>query len=293
MKKVLLVMFILLFVVMSGCSKENVSVEEAILEKAEVAIEGFDLVQGQEFSVYLDDGIYHININGDELLIKLEKHIHDVAKSNTEELNSDLMTIVKKSREKVIEFIKQSKILKDKDKLMNYINGLNIQIADFSQNSGAAEYDLHQDTIYINRIYKEDVCEWMVVHEYIHALCQKTNGGEQNLRYPYQLFNEALTDIITAELNPRLSKNIESGYKKYYEFIYLYLGCTGMEGLEAYFYGYDEILKSISGLELDIFVESIEQVEMQENAIVIICNCINKWGLEGLINNQPFSCINN
>lgn len=281
MKKIInFVLALVMMFSMCSCTSSTKNYDNDIIEISTTLLEEWEPEEGRSFSVTVDSqNIYHIDINGDELQVQLVKEpIKRHEKCNFEEYNSKL---VETSREKVVDYINSSTILKNKELLIEYINNVPFKTADYidSSNTGA-EYDLDEDTIFINRYSQDYLCEWMIVHELIHALCQKTNGGLENLLYPYTLFNEVLTDIITASINPDLSDEIMSAYSEYYDWIYLYLGCVGISGIEAYFYGYDEILAKIPQNELDIFVESLEQINCVENAIVIVCNCINEWGLE-------------
>lgn len=280
MRRILSSILILVIILsMCACTSSSIDYDGELIKTANIMLEEWGLEEGRKFSVTLDDDdIYHIDINGEELMVKIEgKFNKHIQKSNTKEYNSK---VIDSSRNKVIDYINNSQILKDKEELVNYIKNIPCKIADFSEGEAAAEYDYKEDTVFINNKHKEDICEWMIVHELVHALSQKTNGGIENERYPYNVFNEALTDTITSSMNPKLVQDGISLYSKYYEWIYLYLGCVGLDGIEAYFYGYDKILEKIPEEELDIFVESIEQVDSQEDAIVIICNCINTWGLE-------------
>lgn len=275
---ILLIISILLS--MCACTTFNENYDDEIIQTSNAMLEEWGLEEGRTFSVSKDiEEVYHIDINGEELLIKIEDNTKEgYIKTNAKEYNSE---VVENSRGKVIDYISTSNILKDKEELIEYINNVPFKIAEYqNKNDTIAEYDLKEDTVFINSKNLELVCEAMIVHELIHALCQRTNGGAQNLRYPYATFNEVLTDIITASMNPEIIPGMQSGYMEYYQWIYLYLACVGIEGIEAYFYGYDKILTQIPEEELDIFVESIEQIDSTENALAIVCNCINDWGLE-------------
>ena len=269
-------------ILISMCScTSNKTVDDKIIEISNGVLDVWGLEEGRTFSVVLDDqGIYHVDINGTEVLVEIEKdYIVENAKSNITECDSEVMEIAKASKDKVINYIKDSNILKDKDELVEYINNIPVQMADFAI-CEVIEYDSEYDSIFINNQSRAEVCEWLLIHEIMYALSQKTNGGVENERYSYSLFNEVLTDVITAEMEPEITFEIESEYSDYFTWMYLYLGCVGIDGIEAYFYGYDDILQRIPETELDIFVELFEHVNNNEDAIVILTNCINDWGLE-------------
>ena len=285
MKKFIsIVLLICMCIYICACTTEsNKNFDKQIIQTSNTMLEEWGLEEGRTFSVSLDrKDIYHIDINGEELLIKIEEDVNTfIEKTNRKEYSSK---VVEMSKKKIINYINDSDILKDKEELVQYINNLTFKTADFPADgdSPPAEYDYKEDVIFINNSFKKYICEWMLVHELVHALCQKTNGGIENERYPFDRFNEVLTDVITASMNPKIKDGISSVYSQYYGWIYLYLGCVGIDGIEAYFYGYDEILSKIPEAELDIFVESVEALGSQMDAIVIICNCINKWGLENM-----------
>jgi len=260
----------------------NKNIDDEIIETSNKLLEEWGLEEGRTFSVVIDDqDIYHIDINGYELLVTLEEpeNFEETTVANVGECDSKVLSIVKKSKEIIINYIDTSNILKDKEELKQYINDIPVKMADLSIDA-AAIHDAVSETIFVSYQHLEAICEWMIVHELVHALCQKTNGGIENERYALNTFTEVLTDIITKGMEPKITSGIESTYSIYYNWVYLYLGCLGIDGIEAYFYGYDEILKRIPEAELDIFVEAFEQVEYSEDAIIVVCNCINDWGLE-------------
>ena len=281
MKKIIISLLMIL-VVISICScTSNNTVDDTVMEISAIELDAWGLEEGRTFSVVIDnDGLYHVDINGREIVVQIEKDYNlENAKSNITECDSEIKEIARTSKEKVVNYINDSKILEDKEELVEYINNIPVLMADFA-NSEVAEYDLESDSIFINNENRVDVCEWLIVHELVYALSQKTNGTIEKGRYQDDLFNEVLTDIITAGIEPNGIEVYESEYFAYHGYVYLYLGCVGIDGIEAYFYGYDEILEKIPEAELDIFVESLKYVNDSEDAVIIVCNCINDWGLE-------------
>lgn len=281
MKKLFSILLII-GVLISVCSCTfNKNVDESLIETSNGILGTWTFEEGRTFSVVVDDNnIYHVDINGTEKLVEIEeKDIVENTKSNISECDLEVMEIVKASKNKVVDYINNSKILKDKEALVEHINNVVVKMADFSIDE-AAEYDSELNSIFINNKNRADVCEWMIIHELVHALYTKTNEGVENSKYQNTLFNEVLTDLITAEMEPEIIFEMESKYFSYYLWMYNYLGCVDFDGIEAYFYGYDKVLERIPEAELDVFVESLENENESEDAVVILTNCINDWGLE-------------
>lgn len=117
----------------------------------------------------------------------------------------------------------------------------------------------------------------MCVHEFIHAICYYTHDlNIENEIYANSLFNETMTDIITAALNPNLKAGIKSSYSNYYNFVYPYINLFGETAIEAYFYGYDEIYKQIGEDEFNFFILVTNNLD-KEYAEVYYNNMIFKW----------------
>lgn len=279
MKKIFSSLLTILMVVSICSCSSNMNVDEDVIGSANSLFEMWDFEEGRTFSVVKNDqDIYHVDINGQELLFKVEKDYNiENAKSNITECDSEVLEVVKASKDKVINYINDSKILKDKEELVNYINNIPVKMADFASDK-EAEYDYESDSIFINNKHREDICEWAVAHEFICALSNKTNGGVQNERYPHSLFNEVLRHNIIVAMHLEIVDHCPSKYLGQYNYVRMYLACVGIDGIEAYFYGYDEILERIPEAELDIFVDALEQVDYNEDAVIIVCNCINEWG---------------
>ncbi len=241
-----------------------------------------------------DDGfIYYANVNGKENEIDVPFISEDnrTTVSNLTDLSDSEDYIATKSLKRIRKYIKSSKILKDKDEILNFIEGIKIQEADFSNeeenmNNGAMFYP-EDEAIYINRYNREYVCEWMLVHEYVHAISYYTNGHQTGI-YSHNYFNELLTDVITASMNPKISKDIQSEYYLNSYLIYPYINLFNEKAIEAYFYGYTDIYKEIPKDELDFFVLVLENYGMQYS-VQYYNNIVYKWYMEDLANNAlPF-----
>ena len=176
-------------------------------------------------------------------------------------------------------YIETSSILIDKNNIENYINSLSIKAADFTDDSAVGAYFSADDSvIYVNNEISEYVCEWMVCHEYIHAIAYFTHG-EINLDevpYAYSLYNEVWTDLLASSMDPEINESIESYYKGYYTLLYPYINIFGDETIKSYFYGYDSMYQKTSKSEFDFFVDVFENFG-QQNSEVYYNNLILKW----------------
>ena len=240
----------------------------------------WDSEYGRSFSVYLDDdGVYHADINGVEKQFSKPEEVPEENEiSNITDCTSEEEIIINSSKNKVIEYIKYSLILKDKDTLMSYIKGIDVKIADFSTDS-QAEYDYESDSIYINTQNRDFIHEYIIIFNLLSALQCKTNGGKENVKYYGTLFNNSITDILTLELEPEVIFEYESCYFENSLWIYHYLGCVDTRGIKAYFYGYDTVYEIIPEEELDLFALAIKYDD-EDTAMIILSNCINDWGIE-------------
>lgn len=215
--------------------------EETILTTGSSYAGEREVIQGRTFGAYVDkDGKTVVDINGTNLIVEV------ISATNGKGIEKSNVKDAPKQVLKVAE--------RAKERLELYIDGSKV-------------------------LQEKDVCEWMILHEMVHALSNRTNGGKEKQRYPYNLFNEILTDIVTASMNPAVGYGAKSYYQFVSEPVYSYIGIFGLDALRAYFYGYNSILAKIPEAELDIFVATLDSV-VSEEASVIMNNCLNDWQVE-------------
>lgn len=279
MKKFLkIIVAVIMLATTVGCSKENINYEERLIKDSKDVIEEWGIVPDRTYSVTLDGDIYTVNINGNIQKVKVES-FNDVSKAiyATEEVSDKkIISICNSAKEKIKKYIDTSTIIKDKDYVKQQIEGIRIMIADIDLDYAVAAY--YEGTINIGKDYTEYVCEWMILHEYVHALAEITNEGIENEPYASTEFNEAMTDIITAYMEPAIKEEIESSYIFYYYDIMSYIGCFEEDAIYAYFYGYDELYEIVEKDEFDFFVLTFDNMFTSEFAEVCVNNFINKWG---------------
>ena len=94
--------------------------------------------------------------------------------------------------------------------------------------------------------------------------------------YAFDLFNEVITDLVTATMKPKIVNNALSGYSLYYDLLSPYLNLFGIESIEAYYYGYDSIYKKIGKDEFDFFVLVIQNYGAEDTE-AFYNNLMYKW----------------
>lgn len=291
MKRVKGVFCILLAMIMllAGCS-ETENFDDSILnDAAEITSAlGYDnerenpfINSSRSFQVdKVSENEFHIDVNGTSMTVKLvdeENSSFDL--TDIKDIESKYDTMYSASKELVYKYIEESSILLNKEEIKEYLAGLQLKEAVFTDNNDAAAYFSYEDsTVYINTDNSAYVCEWLLVHELIHAIAFCTHEKDiANEEYPYGVFNEVLTDIITASLTPEIDSSIQSGYSAYYFLIYPYINLVGEEAINAYFYGYEHIYEKINQDEFDFWVTTVLENYGAENSEAYYNNLILKW----------------
>lgn len=230
---------------------------------------------------------FEIDVNGTEMtvLISDEDTIEPYQPQNITELNSkNIIDIVESSREKVENYIDESSILKDKEDIKDYIFSVGLKEAEFTDDPNVGAYFSASDSIiYVNRENSEYICEWLVCHEYMHAVSFYTHKETDldNTQYAYSLYNKVLTDLLTCSLDPEINGSIESYYKGYYALIYPYINIFDIDAIDAYFYGYNTIYSKVTKPEFDFFVTVIENIN-EQNSEAYYNNLVLKWYAKNL-----------
>ena len=221
---------------------------------------------------------YKINVNGTPMEVHVPKDEDEhPAPKNISDVPNKVQDVITSSRNLVFDYIDASDILEDKQEIKDFLSELPIKEADYDDDSesGALFYP-EDEGIYINRLNEEYVCEWMLVHEYFHAIAYFTNGytvGE----YGYTFFTEFLTDTLTSSLDPAISEGIESAYSQQATLIYPYIALAGEKAISAYFYGYDDsIYRMIQKVEFDFWIIVLQNYGTNLSD-VYYNNLIFKW----------------
>ena len=273
--------------ILTGCANENydaLTLDEASRITSEM---GFATVYNpfkdgtRYFKVTKNsEREFLVDVNGSEMCIQTltNEQLSEYVPKNIKNISNKNLEIVSRSKKLIFKYIDASKVMEDKKGLMDYISRLRVAEASFTDEACVPSYfSFKDDCIYINTELQYCICEWMIVHELVHAMSYYTHGciiDEEP--YAFSLFNEVLTDIITASLNPKIDENIQSEYAIYYSLLAPYINLFGEKAIKAYFYGYNTIYKLIAKDEFEFFVLLIENFEA-ENSEVYYNNLIFKW----------------
>lgn len=268
-----------------ACGAKETNYEQSLFEASDEIREYIEKdvanakQQGVDFNIAVNrisKNVYEVTFNGDKQ--KNEFYEESQEEFNLEqvcELDSKYQSIATKARDSVIKYINTSNILKDKEKLIESINQIQVKVAIMDS------VGLHREgTVYISKDFLANfpasASEYALAHEYIHALAAITNNGVDNEVYGKNQLNEAITDIITVQLYPEGS-GFESAYSDYYYYVLGYISCFKEKAVEAYFYGYDDIWESTGRDDFDFFVEMFAKAPYDVYAHMYTTALINKW----------------
>lgn len=299
-KTISLIMAVVMFMtfVCTGCaSTENtqqVSCDDIILENAKYIAEQKNPIEVNPFSnseymftVQKDGEKYNVNINGDKHIIMFTNNEEGeglyvpTAVKKFEDKNT--VQMINRCKKKVINYITESKLLTNKEELSKRISELEVYTAELTDDeSVGAIWHYEDEVIYVEQDNVKYVCEWMFVHEMIHALSFYTHNSDiGNEEYGFTKFNEAFTDLITSAILYGSEEMNYSGYAKYFEWLFPFVDNFGEDAISAYFYGYDEIVNKIgSQEEMDLYVQTMERICSYDIFTLVVYNhLIYKWQL--------------
>lgn len=283
-------LFIFLFMVVkknNNVTFETIDYDEELLKRANEYTQYTEFAKKEENPFITGNRYFNVNrtnenefsvdVNGTEMIIRIpesQNKDYDEPEENTKAINNDL---IRQSRKKSISYIEKSEILKDKEDIINYIESIEIKKASLDDVYTGAYFSYKDNTLYINKENEQYICEWMIIHEYIHAISYFTHNCDiNNERYAFNEFNEVMTDLIASTMEPELSDGIISGYSDYYSIVYPYISLFGEDAIEAYFYGYEKIFEKISEEEFEFLVIVIENIG-EKNSDIYYKNLMYKW----------------
>jgi hypothetical protein len=201
------------------------------------------------------------------------------------DVSDEFAPLIKSSKQKICDYIDKSNVLKDKEYLKDRIQVTEFKSATYGADQTIGAYFSPKDgNIYINKnTRKEAICEWMFVHELVHALDYYTHGCDvQSEKYRCTLLDETITDLITESLNPKKIENrYMSGYRPYYELVSPYINLMGEKALNAYFYSYDEVEAELGAEEFQLYVCIIENFTPGALPEFYFVNLVYKWYYKG------------
>ena len=276
---------------LTGCTIRS-SYDERIINSAQRAWEnlGYASVENpfetgdRKFEVKEEEseGKFEVNLDGTRSIILNEGKVQrgEYSPKSIKTLDNREKEIFRKSKEKVLDYIERSYILSNKDELRNYVEKVAVKIATYGEDEPVgAYYENENNTIYVNELSENQVCEWMFTHELLHALAYKTHG-EKEYTYMYTEFNEVMTDIITSSLEPELLEDelMISGYVPKYWLVYPVLSIFQEDAIKAYWQGWERFFidERLNKEEMDFYVLVVANYG-QENSEAYFNNLVLKW----------------
>lgn len=284
---------------------EEINFEERLFENAKANYDNPKVILDSSISlqkVFIDlnheDGssFYHFQFNGsfDEQGFPTEELYGKDGKYDTiyddtiiTEFSDRDELLIQSARNFVVEYIKDSNVLTDKEMLIQEVENLPFYLYTDSTHPELDELDAPAiyigEAVFCNRKYQDFFCEFMFVHEMIHHVRLVTSGGKfSQERYYASKLDETITDLITYAMSPKMftSNGFVSGYSQYYEPVNKYLTIFGEDALEAFFYGYEDFLESkykTFSVEHDAFATALYHYMNGDGAMASCEVLINKW----------------
>lgn len=195
--------------------------------------------------------------------------------------------MIESARNFVIEFIKDSSVLTDKETLIEKIKNVPFYLYTDSTHELLKNLDapaVHTgNAIYCFNEYKDYFCEFMYVHELVHHLRYLTLGERlSNVEYFATQFDETITDLITTSMDPKLlnSNEYQSGYSITHTVVNEYLHLFGEDALQAFFYGYEDFYDSRNitfKTEHEAFIVALEKYATGIEGAIVACETLIKY----------------
>ncbi len=240
-------------------------------------------IDKRHFNVVKEEGnkqtIFYLDINGVSQTVIVKDTDFNKDRFIFKDPKPYSAKIVDDARSKTIDFVNNTAFFKNKGDIIKKLQEIQVFTVKLEEFDDMGVY--RDRKIYLSNEHINEVNEFYIAHEFVHALADITNGGVEKNIFAYNLFNEALTDIITLSFCGNATSNAISAYYPYYEFMYPYVSIFKEDAIKAYFYGYDELLQKISRDELELFVQSLANYD-DDMGFLILNNLIYKW--EYLVN---------
>lgn len=163
----------------------------------------------------------------------------------------------------ILRFIDDMSIIEDKDSVKSHIESVKFYKVKFDFDRGNegelfALYDEPDHAVYISSDLSEEMYqemgEYVITHELMHAVCSFTNGGDAKKRFCTGFWDEAQTEVFVANI-PGIKKSAE--YMLYDPLIAYTMYAIKPELMKAYFYGYDSFSEEDMRL-LDVYARCAE-----------------------------------
>ena len=241
-----------------------------------------------DFEVTFDNKThqYTVSSGGSSLFIEIPKEEDPIdAPTKVRSVkDKDTLDLIKRSKKLVYDYINKSTVLVNKSKVCRFIKNLEFSYivpemddTDFVENFANTSACYIKQHVYLNPLEKNTYCEWVFVHELIHAICDYTHDFSEKGDYFYSRFNECMTELIVSTINPNLL--VPSDYMLYTYLVSPYVGIFGNDALYAYFYSYEPIYKKYNKSAIDLYVHSLENLEYSEISYDVLLMDLSKMSL--------------
>ena len=207
-----------------------------------------------------------------------------------DEFSEHQLKMIESARSHVIEYIKDSNVLRDKESLIEAIKNVPFYLYTDTSNeelwevSGSPAVHIGS-AIFCYKEYDKFFSVYMFTHELFHHLRYLTCGADfSDMYYIGTPYDEGITDFLALStgLECPTFKGYVTGYERFHNVIGEYLDIFGEKALEGFFYGTKEFMSSFyTNFEAEhhAFVCAIGYYEM-DSTPKMVCRTILKYWRE-------------
>ena len=274
-----IVVIMVAFLFLTGCSSTPLSVDENIINKSKMYAENFSVLKTETIIIERKKDRFILIHNGDttqpaEIYIpddfEEEKPFSTPPFSKKLEVPKRLKSLLNSAKKCVIAYIDSSTVIRaeDKEKCKNFVNEVKLHNRIFSDSyySDIGMVTLGNN-IYINNNWVDYINERMIIHELVHVISNKTNEGTKFEFHSYRssMVNEVITELIAREISEQYNlptnTNIKIKYDLYFEPTLDII--AKLDLLDCYYYSdkYDGAINQIGKDMLDLIFITINNLD--------------------------------
>ncbi len=227
-------------------------------------------------------GVYNVTIDGITTKLTIPDEInpqkgHYVFQKEYE-LTAEEREKYYLAQDAVCEWVRSTKGIEDEDResVLAYIMQIPVKKMDFP-NSVKEKALWYDGTVCLSTKLRVSNFEWALRHELTHAVAEYLRGGDN--RFGGVLLDEAVTDLITAQIVNDPEKAHNSGYADYVCIPVEMVGIFGEETvLKSYFYDYYRL--PVPENELNVFIHSVTEIPYSDFACEVVLASLDKWSVQ-------------